>query len=55
MHALLVAAIFVPYVVMMAALFGYMWLQVRRHLNGDEDEPPDSADDQEPELLPLAA
>jgi hypothetical protein len=53
-HTWLIAAIFIPYAVMMAALFGYMWLQVRRHLNG---EPPDtgSSDDQEDGRVWLAA
>jgi hypothetical protein len=42
-HALLIAAIFVPYLAMMITLGLYMWCQVRRHLN----DPPDSADEDE--------
>ncbi len=53
MHALLIAVIFVPYVIMMVTLFGYMWAQVRRHLS-DGDRPPDSGDGEDPDL-PLAA
>jgi hypothetical protein len=45
-HALLIAAIFVPYFVMMAALGLYMWCQVRRHLSEDEEQPPDSGEDE---------
>ena len=53
-HALLIAAIFVPYMVMMVTLGTYMWLQVRHHLGNGED-PPGSGEDEGPGDVLLAA
>ena len=52
-HTWLIAVIFVPYMAMMVTLFAYMWGQVRRHLSA-QDDPPDSSDGDEPDVL-LAA
>ena len=52
-HVLLVAAIFVPYMVLMTGLGAYMWGQVRRHLR--DEEPPDSSDEDGPGDVLLAA
>lgn len=52
-HSWLIAAIFVPYMVMMVILFAYMWGQVRHHLS-DSEKPPDSGEGDEPDLLLLA-
>ena len=54
-HALLIAAIFVPYLAMMVTLGVYMWGQVRRHLSDDEGQPPDSSEDDGPGDVLLAA
>jgi hypothetical protein len=55
-HNLLIAVIFVPYVVMMAALGVYIY-RTSRPRDRDEAEPPDSSDEKEDGLpgLPLAA
>ena len=52
-HALLVAAIFIPYMLLMTGLGAYMWGQVRHHLR--DEEPPDSSDEDEPDDVLLAA
>ena len=46
-HALLVAAIFIPYMVLMITLGAYMWHQVRDHEkpgNDEEDREQDPGD-----------
>lgn len=53
-HNLLVAAIFIPYVVMMAGLFAYICWTGQPRDRSDEDEPPDSGDEGRDDVL-LAA
>lgn len=42
-HALLVAAIFVPYVIMMGGLFAYIIWTGREKTRGDDDDEPEPA------------
>ena len=37
-HALVIAAIFIPYMALMIGLGTYMWCQVRRHEKDSTDE-----------------
>ena len=51
-HSWLIAAIFVPYMVMMVILFAYMWTGPPSPER--QREAPDSGEGDEPDLLPLA-
>jgi hypothetical protein len=52
-HALIIAVIFVPYVLLMGLLGGYMWRQVRQH--GDEEEQDGAGQEQDKTEMRLAA
>lgn len=51
-HNLLVAAIFIPYMIMMGTLFAYICWTGREQSGRDQD---DADDEAEPRSLPLAA
>ena len=53
-HALLIAAVFVPYFAMMAILFLYITRTGREHRTGDPERSEDERDPG-PAALPLAA
>jgi hypothetical protein len=54
-HTILVAVIFVPYMVMMGGLFAYIIHTGYRPGQRDEDSQPDAAsDDEDPDLLLVA-
>ncbi len=54
-HALLIAAIFVPYMGLMLTLAVYIYRTGQPRSTVREDKPPDSDDDESDRDLPLAA